>query len=204
VTAYSDTRARRPGSANLPPATPELVLCATSQRLAAAWSAVTDKMGPRVRLYNGSVLNVDAEAVVSPANSYGWMRDGVDELYTRTFPEMEQRVRSAVLAYHGGETPIGEALAVPTGVARPRWLISAPVLREHDEQLSPDTVHPYLAARAVFLLWQEGTLETDGPARAAIDTIAMPGLGTDVAGLDPDVCAHQVAMAWHEVFAADS
>lgn len=200
MTAYSDTYATRRSSAELAPAAPGLVLCATSQRLATAWSAVTATMGPRVRLHSGPILNVDAAAVVSPANSYGWMRDGVDAIYTQTFPEMEQRVRSAVLAYHGGEMPIGEALAVPTGVTRPRWLISAPVLREQDDQLHPDTVQPYLAARAVFLLWRDGTLENNGAARHSIDTIALPGLGTELAGVDPDVCAHQVATAWHEVF----
>lgn len=204
MTAYSDTHTRRRGSAELSPAAPELVLCATSQRLATAWSAVTDTMGPRVRLYSGPILHVDAAAVVSPANSYGWMRDGVDAIYTDTFPEIEQRVRSAVLAYHGGEMPVGEALAVPTGAARPQWLISAPVLREQDDQLRPETVQPYLAARAVFLLWRDGTLDNNQAARHAIDTIAMPGLGTELAGLDPEVCAHQVATAWQEVFPTDA
>lgn len=200
MTAYSDTRAKESGPANPNRAVPELVLCATDQPLAAAWAAVTEEMGPRVRTYTGSILDVSADAVVSPANSHGWMRGGLDAGYARTFPEVEQRVRSAVLAYHGGEVPIGEALAVPTGISRPRWLISAPTVREPGDQLPADTVQPYLAARAVFLLWRDGTLEHDGPARAAIDTIAMPGLGTDVGGLAPDICAHQVAAAWTEVF----
>lgn len=179
---------------------PELVLCARDESLAAAWAAVSATMGSRVRLYRGSTLDVGADAVVSPANSHGWMRGGVDALYARTFPELEQRVRSAVLAYHGGELPIGEALVVPTGVRVPPWLISAPTIREPDERLPPDTVHPYLAARAVFLLWRDGTMEQGGPVRAEIDTIAMPGLGTGTGGLSPDICAHQVAAAWDEVF----
>lgn len=195
-------RAQESGPANPNRAVPELVLCATDQPLAAAWAAVTDRMGPRVRTYQGSILDVHADAVVSPANSHGWIRGGLDAVYERAFPDLEQRVRSAVLAYHGGEVPIGEALAVPTCVVRPRWLISAPTVREPGDQLPDDTVHPYLAARAVFLLWRDGTLEQTGPARAAIETIAMPGLGTGVGGLAPDICAHQVAAAWSEVFRA--
>ena len=179
---------------------PALVLCARDESLATAWAAVTGTMGSRVRTHRGSTLDVAADAVISPANSYGWMRGGIDAVYAQAFPELEQRVRSAVLAYHGGELPIGEALVVPTGVPVPPWLISAPTMREPGEQLLADTVHPYLAARAVFLLWRDGTLEQGRPVRAEIDTIAMPGLGTGVGGLAPDICAHQVAAAWDEVF----
>lgn len=179
---------------------PNLVLCAVDEALATAWAAVTDEMGPRVRTHNGSILDVTADAVISPANSYGWMRDGVDAAYARVFPELEQRVRSAVLAYHGGELPVGEALAVPTGVTVPAWLISAPTMREPGDQLVVDTVQPYLAARAAFLLVRDGTLEHGGRARDTLGTIAMPGLGTGVGGLAPEICAHQVSAAWGEVF----
>ncbi|AOS60968.1 putative phosphatase, C-terminal domain of histone macro H2A1 like protein [Actinoalloteichus hymeniacidonis] len=147
------------------------------------------------------MLEVGADAVVSPANSYGWMRGGIDALYARTFPAAEENVRSAVLAYHGGELPVGEALLVPTGVNSPRWLLSAPTMREPGERLAGDTVHPYLAARAVLRLWVEGTLEHGAPVRRAVRTIAMPGLGTGVGGVDPATCARQVAAAWDEVFA---
>lgn len=201
VTAHSDTHEKRSGPAALRHrAAPELVLCATDESLAAAWDTITASMGPSVRTHHGSVLDVSADAVVSPANSYGWMRSGIDAVYARSFPELEQRVRSAVLAYHGGELPVGEALVVPTGVAAPRWLISSPTMREAGEQLVADTVHPYLAARAVFQLWRDGTLDQGGPVRAAVETIAMPGLGTGVGGVAPGICAHQVAAAWDEVF----
>lgn len=201
MTAHSDTRPYDAAPLfGRDTARPELVLCARDEALAEAWDSITEAMGPHVRTHRGSTLDVAADAVVSPANSYGWMRDGIDALYAQMFPEMEQRVRSAVLAYHGGEVPIGEAVIVPTRAAIPAWLISAPTMRETGEQLHPDTVHPYLAARAVFLLWRDGNLEQGGPVRAAIETIAMPGLGTGVGGLSPAICAHQVGAAWAEVF----
>jgi O-acetyl-ADP-ribose deacetylase (regulator of RNase III) len=70
--------------------------------------------------------------------------------------------------------------------------------------LPPDTVHPYLAARAVFKLWRYGRLEDDRPVRAAVSTIAMPGLGTGIGGVPPEVCARQVMAAWDEVFTTDA
>ncbi|MFG1644329.1 macro domain-containing protein [Amycolatopsis sp. NPDC049252] len=220
MTADSGTHTGREGThPPVSPRSPELVLCAVDEPLATAWTtaakAMTTGASPRaggfatrtpqrgvagrVRVHRGSVLDVVAQAVVSPANSYGWMRGGIDAVYARAFPGVEQHVRSAVLAFHGGELPIGEAVIVATGEAEPAWLISAPTMREPGELLPPDTVHPYLAARAVFLKWRDGELD-HGPVRESVETIAMPGLGTGIGGVDPATCARQVAAAWDDVF----
>lgn len=179
---------------------PELVLCAVDEPMAAAWQVVASAERSRVRVHRGSVLDIEAHAVVSPANSSGWMRGGIDAIYARAFPGIEQRVRNAILTYHGGELPVGQALAVPTGESMPAWLLSAPTMRQPGERLAPDTVHPYLAARAVFEFWRDREVEHERPASAEIDVIAMPGLGTGVGGVDPANCARQVAAAWDEVF----
>jgi O-acetyl-ADP-ribose deacetylase (regulator of RNase III) len=179
------------------------VLCAVDAPLASAWQSVaTDRTG--VHVHEGSVLDTDADAVVSPANSFGWMRGGIDAVYAAAWLSVEQRVRSAVLAFHGGELPVGEAVVVPTGVARPAWLISAPTMRQAGELLPADTVHPFLAARAVFRLWRDGRLEDGRPMRSVVHTIGLPGLGTGVGGVPPQVCARQVAAAWDEVFTNQS
>lgn len=182
------------------PSTPVLVLCAVDEPLASAWRSVVDTMTGSVLVHRGSVLDVVADAVVSPANSFGWMRGGIDAVYARAFPNVEQNVRSTILAYHGGELPVGSAVVVPTGEPAPAWLISAPTMREPGERLPADTVHPYLAARAVFLQWRDGVLEQGVAVRAVVGTIAMPGLGTGVGGVSPETCARQVAAAWDEVF----
>ncbi|MDA3646021.1 macro domain-containing protein [Saccharopolyspora indica] len=177
----------------------QLVLCALDEPLAAAWQEIADdRVG--LSVHRGSVLDLTVDAVVSPANSYGWMRGGIDAVYARAFPEVEEQVRSAVLAYHGGELPVGEALLVPTGAPNPIWLISAPTMREPGELLPVDTVHPYLAARAVLRLWASAVLENGALVRQVVRSIAMPGLGTGVGGVAPDLCARQIAAAWDEVF----
>ncbi|MFJ6670360.1 macro domain-containing protein [Actinosynnema sp. NPDC091369] len=187
------------GEINAPVAVPRLVLCAVDEPLARAWLAVADgRTG--VEVHRGSVLDIVAEAVVSPANSSGWMRGGIDAVYARAFPQVEGNVRSAVLGLHGGEVPVGEALVVPTGESEPEWLISAPTMRQPGELLPGDTVHPYLAARAVLRLWSVGRLDDGRPLRSVVRTIAMPGLGTGVGGVAPATCARQVAAAWDEVF----
>ncbi|WP_424183731.1 macro domain-containing protein [Actinokineospora sp. G85] len=194
-TGTASVRGRRTGG-------PQLVLCAVSADLARAWDTAAEGR-PSIRVHRGSLLEIDADAVVSPANSYGWMRGGIDAVYAAAFPTVEQSVRSAVLAYHGGELPVGEALIVSTEAARPAWLITAPTMREPGEPLPPDTVHPYLAARAVFRLWLTGEVEDGTPVRDVVRTIAVPGLGTGVGGVSPAACARQLAAAWDEVFPAE-
>jgi O-acetyl-ADP-ribose deacetylase (regulator of RNase III) len=178
----------------------QLVLCALDEPLAAAWQEIADSRAG-LTVHQGSVLDLRVDAVVSPANSFGWMRGGIDAVYAQAFPEVEEQVRSAVLAYHGGELPVGEALLVPTGVPNPMWLISAPTMREPGERLPVDTVHPYLAARAVLRLWSSAVLENGAPVRRVVSSIAMPGLGTGIGGVSPELCARQVAAAWDEAFA---
>ncbi|WP_182546703.1 macro domain-containing protein [Halosaccharopolyspora lacisalsi] len=177
-----------------------LVLCALDESLLAAWNDIADGRDG-LTTHRGSVLDVRADAVVSPANSYGLMRGGVDAVYASTFPQIEQQVRSAVLAYHGGELPVGEALLVPTGAPSPTWLISAPTMRDPGERLPGDTVHPYLAARAMLRLWARAALDNGTPVRSIVRSIVLPGLGTGIGGASPELCARQVAAAWDEVFA---
>jgi len=116
-------------------------------------------------------------------------------VYARWFPGISDRVRSA----SGGRLPVGEAVIVPTGVDRPAWLVSAPTMSRPGTRLSPDGAAARAAAGAVLRLWRDGTLPDGRPVRDAVRTIALPGLGTGVGGLSPEVCAEQVGAAWDEV-----
>lgn len=179
--------------------TPSVVLCSRNADMTQAWHDIGD-VRPGIEVYEGSILDAGSDAVVSPANSFGLMRGGIDALYSSVWPAIEQKVRSAVLAFHGGELPVGEAVVVATGAVRPAWLFSAPTMREPATMLPRGTVHPYLAARAVFRLWRTGRLEDGRPVRRVVRTIAMPGLGTGYGGVSPESCARQIAAAWDEQF----
>lgn len=188
------------GELTTPARGPRIVLCAVSDSMTRAWRDIANDR-PGVQVHQGSILETGVDAAVSPANSFGLMRGGIDAVYSTAWPAIEQRVRSAVLAFHGGELPVGEAVVVSTGAVRPSWLISAPTMREPSTTLPVDTVHPYLAARAVFRMWQGGRVEDGRPVRRVVTSIGMPGLGTGVGGVSPEVCARQVAAAWDEMFA---
>jgi O-acetyl-ADP-ribose deacetylase (regulator of RNase III) len=177
---------------------PELLLVAVDDAMAAAWDRVAE-CRPWVRVFRGSVTELEVDAVVSPANSFGWMRGGIDGVYSRWLPGIEDRVQAAITAEHGGELPVGSALIVPTGAARPGWLISAPTMRTPGERLSADGTAAGAAATAILLAWRDGTLPDGRPARDVISSLALPGLGTGVGGLAPQVCAARVNEALRTV-----
>jgi O-acetyl-ADP-ribose deacetylase (regulator of RNase III) len=177
---------------------PELVLVAVDEPMASAWDTVAAGRD-RVRVHRGSVTELTVDCVVSPANSFGWMRGGIDGVYARWLPGIEDRVRAAVREQARGELPVGETVIVATGVPAPAWLISAPTMRRPGERLHAGGAAAGQAARAVLRRWRDGLLPDGRPVRDVVGSLALPGLGTGVGGLAPTVCARQVARALDEL-----
>ena len=177
---------------------PELVLVAVDEPMASAWDAVAAGRD-RVRVHRGSVTELAVDCVVSPANSFGWMRGGIDGVYSTWLPGIEDRVRAAVRDESRGELPVGETVIVATGVASPGWLISAPTMRRPGERLHAGGAAAGAAARAVLLRWRDGLLPDGRAVRDVVGSLALPGLGTGVGGLSPSACARQVAAALDDV-----
>ncbi|HYF61229.1 MAG TPA: macro domain-containing protein [Herpetosiphonaceae bacterium] len=178
-----------------------LVLTALHEPLAAAWQRFCGDL-PFVQVHRGSIFDAPCDAVVSPANSFGFMNGGIDLFYSRRFGwHVQDRVQSAIRERHHGELLVGQAEIVATDDTAIPYLIAAPTMRM--PQTIRETVNPYLAARAVFLLWKHGRFP-DGPRAgeplaAHIETVAMPGLGTGVGSVDDAVCARQVRAALDDV-----
>lgn len=178
-----------------------VVLAAVDEPLAAAWERYCgDAEG--VQVYRGSILDVPCDAVVSPANSFGFMDGGIDALYMAYFGNTIQfLVRRAISDRHHGELLVGSADIVATGDAAIPYLIAAPTMRV--PMALYESVNPYLAARAALLLATRGQFP-DGerrgePITERVKTIAFPGLGTGVGQVRPEVCARQMRVALDEV-----
>src|SRR4051812_42998244 len=104
----------------------KIILTAIDPGLVAAWSKLCGDLGG-VEVHRGSILDVQCDAVVSPANSFGFRDGGIDALYFEVFgAQIEERVRRAILARHGGELLVGQADIVETGQSSPPFLIAAP------------------------------------------------------------------------------
>ena len=147
---------------------------------------------PRVRARQGSILEAEASAIVSPANSFGYMDGGLDlALSMHLGWHVEQRVRQVILEDHDGELPVGCAIVVPTDCAQLPWLISAPTMRVPMDVSR--TAHAHLAFRAILrAVRAHNAARPDHPIRS----VACPGLGTGEGRMPPDRCAHQMRHAY--------
>lgn len=174
----------------------QIVLTAVDEALASAWESACGDLDC-VEVHRGSIFETGADALVSPANSFGFMDGGIDMLYSQRFGwELQERLQARIREAHHGELLVGSAEIVPT-FGSPRWLIAAPTMRV-PMILGAETVAPYLAARAVLLAAKHGVIDGE-PASAHLERIAFPGLGTGVGQVPAEVCARQVRAAIDEV-----
>jgi O-acetyl-ADP-ribose deacetylase (regulator of RNase III) len=61
-----------------------------------------------VRVSHGDIFEVSADAIVSPANSFGYMDGGIDLVYLHRFGwELQSRLQGHLKEEHDGELPVG-------------------------------------------------------------------------------------------------
>ncbi|HEU4836729.1 MAG TPA: macro domain-containing protein [Pyrinomonadaceae bacterium] len=179
----------------------KLILSAIEPPLADAWEKFCGDLD-FVEIQRGSIIDVDCDAVVSPANSFGFMDGGIDALYLDYFgPEIQMIVRRQIYEYHHGELIVGNADVVETDNDKIPFLIVAPTMRV--PMVLNESVNPYLAARAVFRLIKDGVFlagQFEGKRIGDhINRFAIPGLGTGVGKVGYNTCAHQVRAAIDDV-----
>lgn len=161
------------------------------RELVQAWSRAFSDCANIVPLYE-SIIEAHTSAIVSPANSFGYMDGGVDLVLSHHFGwQLEENVRAKLLQEHAGELPVGQAIIVPTSHAQVPWLISAPTMRV--PMNVSHTTHAYLAFRAVLLAIQSHN--RDWP-EAQIESVACPGLGTGCGLMPAKRCAKQMRYAY--------
>lgn len=179
----------------------QIILTALQASLAKAWTLVSDDLD-FVTVHQGSILDIQCDAVISPANSFGFMDGGIDGVYMDHFGgEIQLKVRRQIFDYHHGELLVGTATIVETGDAHIPFLIAAPTMRV--PMFLHESVNAYLAARAVFLLIKHGMFLT-GPYEGEqisehVKIVAFPGLGTGVGKIGAKTCARQVRAAIDDV-----
>ena len=184
----------------------KIILTAVNDGLADAWHRHCGDL-PDVTVHLGSIFDVTCDAIVSPANSFGFMDGGIDMIYSRRFGwEVQEKLQEAIRVRHHGELLVGAADIVETGDEAFPYVIAAPTMRV--PHVLGYTVNPYLAARAVLLLIKHGTMPYGAFAGERVSTlvqsVAFPGLGTGVGRVGPNMCAHQVRQAIEEVLTGPS
>lgn len=188
-------------------------LCDLQQKLVDAWTDQFKEYIPdRVQVYKGDIFKEGpaADAIVSPANSFGFMDGGIDMAYSRHFGwQMQERLQKLIREQYHGELLVGQAAIITTvehhnrnavdwskyNEGQPiKYLISAPTMRvPMDVSYSSNA---YLAFRAIILEVEKfNAMHQDEPIRSVL----CPGLGTAVGMMPRDRCAFQMFKAF-EVF----
>jgi O-acetyl-ADP-ribose deacetylase (regulator of RNase III) len=171
----------------------QIILAALDVELEYAWLHEF-KNYPNVEIRPGSILRHQANAIVSPANSFGFMDGGIDLVYSQHFGwEVEGRVREVILSKHHGELPVGSALIVPTEDSNIPHLVCAPTMRVPMNVAG--TFNAYLAFRATLIAIQEHNKGASNP----ISSVLVPGLGTGEGRMPAAACARQMRMAYDNV-----
>ena len=143
---------------------------------------------PEVAVSHADLLAVAHNAVVSPANAFGFMDGGIDAASRNFFgAAAEERVQEAIGRRPEGYLPVGASLVVRTGHATIPYLVVAPTM------LAPEAIESmncYRAMRAVLRV----AASHDEIGRA----VFCPGMGTGVGGVPAEVAAQEMARAYSE------
>jgi O-acetyl-ADP-ribose deacetylase (regulator of RNase III) len=150
-------------------------------------------------IYRGSIFNVDADALVSPANSFGFMDGGLDLRISEFFGwHVQDRLQAIIKNKHHGELLIGAAEIVLSDHPKIPFIISAPTMRV-PMILGRESVNVYLATRAVLLLVRYGSFDDGTPISEKVKSVVFSGMGTGVGRVPPEICARQMKQAIQDV-----
>ena len=179
----------------------KITLVAVESDLVQAWKRFCGDL-EGVEIHSGDIFDVKCDAVVSPANSFGFMDGGIDMAYSQRYGwRVQDRVQALIREHHHGELLVGAADIVETDDFRQPFLISAPTMRV--PTVLTNTVNPYLAVRVVLLLIKHGVFRLGAlkgdPVSSVVKSVAIPGLGTGVGRVGPNTSARLVRAAIEEV-----
>lgn len=169
----------------------KIYLIDSSRHLVEEWSKAFSAF-PEVESLAGDYFQKSADAIVSPANSFGIMDGGLDlAIRDRLGYSVQGKIQQVIIERYHGELPVGCAEIVETGHERWKYMIAAPTMRVPESVVH--TINAYLAFRAI-LVAAENFNKAAGTRR--IDSLVCSGLGTGVGGLSAAACAGQMQLAY--------
>jgi len=161
--------------------------------LVAAWQRYFADVAD-VEPSQGDIFDIAADAVISPANSFGFMDGGIDLVYSKRFGwHVQERIQEILREQYDRELPVGLAVAVETGDEQIPICISAPTMRAPANVAG--TLNAYLAFRAALRVAKQ--INTENPG--TITSILSPGMATATGEMEPAICAKQMHAAWLQV-----
>ena len=150
---------------------------------------------PRVEAIAGDYFQKIADAIVSPANSFGIMDGGLDlAIRDQLGFTVQSKLQEIIVVKYHGELPIGCAEIIETNDARWRYLIAAPTMRVPEPIAF--TVNAYLAFRAILVSVENFNKQR---GKREIDSFVCSGLGTGIGRVSAPKCARQMRAAYQGI-----
>ncbi|HTE25803.1 macro domain-containing protein [Flavitalea sp.] len=168
----------------------KIILTAIEPKLVSAWRTFFESEQD-VSIVESDITTIKCDAVVSPANSFGFMDGGLDYALSERFGwDLEKRLQHQIKNLPEGELLIGQAIIIETNDVDVPYLISAPTMRIPTNFNIDTSVNAYLAMNAILI-------KAKGEPR--ISSIAIPGLCTGVGRMQPMIAARQMFQAYKEI-----
>lgn len=166
------------------------ILIDTNPRMVDAWKEFFSKE-KIVSIEEGDITSLTIDAIVSPANSFGFMDGGLDQAISgRLGWRLEKELQQQINTLPEGELLVGRSLTLETGDKDIPILISAPTMRIPTNFNIDTSINAYLAMRAVLIAVENNE---------NITSIAIPGLCTGVGKMSPIISARQMFYAYQEI-----
>ena len=176
----------------------QIILGDKNPDLIGAWEVAFTGL-PNVTFRGGNILLANADALVSPANSFGFMDGVLDWSISELFEwKIQPMVQAVIRSKHAGELLVGAAEVIPTGKEQFPFLICAPTMRVPQDVAN--TVNAFLAMRAILIVIDRFNSENERP----IKSVAIPGLCTGAGRMSFELCARQMRAAYDLVYGKSS
>ncbi len=168
----------------------KIILTGLDQKLLNAWEEYFGKE-ENVIIVKNDITKIECDAMVSPANSFGFMDGGLDYALSERFGwDLEKRLQKTIKELPEGELIVGQALLLETADKLVPFLISAPTMRIPTNFNIDTSINAYLAMKALLI---------KAKSENRITSVAIPGLCTGVGRMLPQIAAKQMYLAYKEI-----
>ena len=169
----------------------KIYLIDSRQALCNRWEQVFSDYS-EVEVITGDYFQQSADAIVSPANSFGIMDGGLDLAIRNELGfQVETDIQKVILNKYHGEMPIGAAEIININHDRWSYMIAAPTMRIPENVAF--TLNAYNAFRAILIAINSFN---ESQPKNPIKSLVCSGLGTGIGSMDPIKCAAQMRAAY--------
>ena len=169
----------------------KLYLIDSKPELCDKWRQVFSRY-PEVEVLTGDYFQQSADAIVSPANSFGIMDGGLDLAIRNELGfQVETDIQEVILKKYHGEMPIGIAEIINTSHNKWSYLIAAPTMRIPENVAF--TLNAYIAFRAILIAIKSFN---ESMPYGPIKSLVCSGLGTGIGSMEATKCAAQMRAAY--------